>query len=87
MKGTGQITIKFSNNLALPRNYSSPDDVEAALRYQDFLLGMGNPLYLGEQYPQRMLVTPGILLNPLTTDQIAYINGSVDFFSLVSSVS
>jgi len=34
-----------------------------------------------------MLDTPGILLTPLTADQITYINGSVDFYSLVSTVS
>lgn len=80
--GTGLITIKFANNLATPLDSSNPDDHRAALRYQDFILGiMSKPIFLGEQYPQEVLSTHGINLTALTDDQLAYINGTADFWS------
>ncbi|KAJ5198500.1 beta-glucosidase [Penicillium cinerascens] len=83
-RGTGQISIKFANNLATPlHGPSSAVDVRASLRYQDFLLGiMGNPIFLGQQYPASVLDTPDLNLTPLTADEIAYINGTCDFFAL-----
>ena len=56
LKGTGQLTFKFANNIAIPLDGSNPDDIAAALRYQDFILGIeGNPVYLGEQYPESVV--------------------------------
>ncbi|KAJ5833794.1 beta-glucosidase [Penicillium riverlandense] len=83
-QGTGQMSIKFANNLATPlRGPGSAADVHASLRYQDFLLGiMGNPLFLGQQYPTSVLDTPKLNLTPLTVAEIAYINGTCDFFAL-----
>lgn len=82
LHGTGQITLKFANNLALPLDGNNADDHLAAQRYQDFILGgMGNPIFLGEQYPASFLNTPNLNITPLTTDQISYIHGTADFWS------
>ena len=82
LKGTGLITLKFANNLALPLDSSNPNDHKAALRYQDYILGIiGNPIFLGEQYPAEVLSTKGINLTALTKNELAYIKGTADFFS------
>lgn len=83
LNGTGQITMKFANNLAIPLNTSNPDDVAASLRYQDFVVGvMNNPLFLGAQIPETVLNTTGIEIDPLTDSQLALISGKIDFFSV-----
>lgn len=82
LKGTGLITLKFANNLALPLDSTNPEDTRAALRYQDFILGIiGNPIFLGQNYPAEVLNTTGINLTALTNEQLNYINGTADFFS------
>jgi beta-glucosidase/6-phospho-beta-glucosidase/beta-galactosidase len=82
LKGIGKITMKFANNLAIPLNASNEADVDAALRYHDFSLGiMNNPLFLGTQIPDTVLNTTGIPIDPLTDAQIALIHGKFDFFS------
>ncbi|CZT20394.1 uncharacterized protein RCC_06254 [Ramularia collo-cygni] len=82
LKGTGLITIKFANNLAMPLDSTNPEDTRAALRYQDYILGiMANPIFLGENYPSEVLGTTGINLTALTPDELAYINGTSDFWS------
>jgi hypothetical protein len=44
--------MKFANNLAIPIDTSNEAYVAAALRYQDFSLGiMNNPLFLGIRSP------------------------------------
>jgi len=49
---SGQMTLKFANNIALPLNRGNESDIQAALRYQDFIVGIeGNPLFRGAQYP------------------------------------
>ncbi|KAI1337462.1 beta-glucosidase [Xylariaceae sp. FL0016] len=80
--GTGKVSTKFANNLAMPLDIDSQTDTDAALRYQDFILGiMANPLFLGKQFPDVTLNTPDLGLQPLTDDEIAYINGTVDFWA------
>ena len=82
LRGTGLITLKFANNLALPLDSSNPEDTVAALRYQDFILGIiGNPIFLGQQYPAEVLNTTGINLTALTDQELSYINGTADFWS------
>ncbi|KAK4552104.1 hypothetical protein LTR86_010640 [Recurvomyces mirabilis] len=82
LKGTGQITIKFANNLALPLDSTNPSDVRAAQRYQDFILGyLGNSIFLGQNYPAEMLNTTDFNLTALTPEQLSYINGTADFWS------
>lgn len=86
--GTGKITMKFANNLAVPLDPTNADDVTAALRYQDFILGiMSNPLFLGEQYPSDVLSTPNLNLTALTPEQIKFINGTIDFWAFDPYVS
>ena len=80
--GTGRITTKFANNLAVPLEPANKADVAVALRYQDFILGiMSNPLFLGEQYPAEVLSTPEVNLTALTETQIASIHGRIDFWA------
>ncbi|KAI0471631.1 beta-glucosidase [Xylariaceae sp. FL0804] len=80
--GTGRITTKLANNLALPRGGpASAADVDAALRYEEIYLMMAYPLFLGQQYPEVALQTIDSLV-PLTDEQIAYINGTADFWAL-----
>ncbi|PYH93545.1 beta-glucosidase [Aspergillus ellipticus CBS 707.79] len=82
LHGTGQVTMKFANNLAVPLDPSNSSHVEAALRYQNFILGvMGNPLFLGEQYPADALDTPNLNLTALTEDQISNFHGTMDFWA------
>ncbi|KAF3007350.1 hypothetical protein E8E14_008357 [Neopestalotiopsis sp. 37M] len=82
LNGTARISTKFANNLAVPRDPSNASDVEASLRYQEFILGiMANPIFLGQQIPQVVLDTPGINLTAMTDEEIAYINGTADFWA------
>ncbi|THW84038.1 hypothetical protein D6D15_09159 [Aureobasidium pullulans] len=70
---TGKVTLKFANNLAVPRDLTKSSDLAAASRYQDFILGiMANPLFLGKQCPSEVLATPILNLTALTADQISY---------------
>ena len=83
LKGEGQVTFKFANNLALPLDASNPNDVRAAKRYQDILVGiLGNAIFLGEQYPAELLNTSGIGLKPLTSAELEYLNNTADFLSV-----
>ncbi|KAE8385666.1 glycoside hydrolase superfamily [Aspergillus alliaceus] len=79
--GKGQITLKFANNLAMPLDTQNISHIAAAFRYQDILLGiMSNPLFLGKQYPDAAINTPGVI-EPLTNDQLKHIHGKIDFWS------
>ncbi|RJE25237.1 beta-glucosidase [Aspergillus sclerotialis] len=82
LKGTGKVTMKFANNLAVPLDPSNSADVTAARRYQEFDLGvMNNPLFLGKQIPKSVLNTPSIKIDPLTKEQLERVGGKIDFFS------
>lgn len=84
LNGTGKISFKFANNLAYPlHGPSNASDVEAALRYQNMVLGMmGSPIFLGQQIPDEYLQTSGVNVTALTPEQIQRINGTADFFSI-----
>lgn len=83
LNGTGNITLKFANYLAVPQNRDNPSDLAGALRYQDFLLGiMANPLFLGTQFPSTVLSTPNLNLTTLTDTEIAYLHNAIDSFSV-----
>ena len=83
LKGTGRITMKFGNLLAVPLDPSKTSHVAAAHRYQDFLMAIiGNPLFLGKQYPSEVLNTPHVNLKALTADEISSIHGRADFFAV-----
>lgn len=83
LQGTGLVTVKFANNLATPLDNANADDLRAALRYQDFLVGiLGNPIFLGEQIPDEVLNTPGLNVTALTDEELTYYNGTSDFLSV-----
>jgi beta-glucosidase/6-phospho-beta-glucosidase/beta-galactosidase len=83
LHGTGKVTIKLANNLALPLEPQDPSHVQAAQRVQDFTLGVhGNPLFLGKQIPQSVLETPHLNLGGLTDQELAYMNNTADVFAL-----
>jgi beta-glucosidase/6-phospho-beta-glucosidase/beta-galactosidase len=80
--GTGQITVKFANNLGLPLSGNSTDDARSQQRYQDFILGcMANPIFLGQQIPAEILSTPHLNVTALTDDELAFIHHTADFWS------
>ena len=86
--GTGKITMKLANTLAMPLDPSNMSHVSAALRYQDFTLGIvGNPLFLGKQFPTDTLMTPNINLLPLTDGEITWLHGKIDFFAVDPYIS
>lgn len=88
LNGTGRISTKLANTLALPLDPSNPDDVEAATRYQDFQVGiMSNPLYLGKDYPEVVRNTSGVNLRALTDDEVVYVNGTSDFYAVDAYIS
>lgn len=81
IRGKGKVTLKFANNIAVPRDPTNPSDVQAALRYQDFILGIeANPLFLGKDYPESVLSTTGINLTSLSKADRKYFHGTVDSF-------
>ena len=83
LRGTGKITLKFANNIAIPLDPTNSSDLAAAIRYQDFILGIeANPLFLGKDYPASVLATTGINLTSLSASDRAYFNNTVDFFSV-----
>jgi beta-glucosidase/6-phospho-beta-glucosidase/beta-galactosidase len=80
--GTGNVSIKFVDNLeTLFDNNNNPEDVRAALRYQDFLLGVwANAIFSGKNYPEAVMNTTGLNLTALTDEEVAYINGTADIW-------
>lgn len=83
LQGTGQVSLKLVNLAAMPRDITNDADIEAALRYQDFDLGiMSNPMFLGQQYPESVLTTTGLNMTALTANELAYLNGTADFYAI-----
>ncbi|KAL3472035.1 glycoside hydrolase superfamily [Aspergillus californicus] len=82
LKGTGKVGFKLNNNFGVPKNPSNQTDVDATNRFNEMQLGgFGNPLCLGEQYPQSLLQTlPGA--EPLTDAQLEYVRNTTDFFGI-----
>jgi beta-glucosidase/6-phospho-beta-glucosidase/beta-galactosidase len=80
--GTGYVSIKLANSLGTPLDNNNPEDVRAALRHQDFLLGVwANAIFLGKNYPEEAMKTTGLKLTALTDDEVAHINGTADIWS------
>ncbi|KAL5042153.1 hypothetical protein BDW71DRAFT_217138 [Aspergillus fruticulosus] len=80
--GTGKIGFKLNNNFGVPKNPDNQTDIEAADRFNEMQLGgFGNPLCLGEQYPETLLNTlPGA--QKLTEAQLDYVANTTDFFGI-----
>ncbi|KAL2810337.1 glycoside hydrolase superfamily [Aspergillus granulosus] len=82
LNGTGKIGFKLNDNFGVPKNPENQADVDAANRFNEMQLGgFGNPLCLGEQYPQSLLETlPGA--QPLTDEELRYVANTTDFFGI-----
>ncbi|PHH64217.1 hypothetical protein CDD81_4831 [Ophiocordyceps australis] len=82
LRGTGQVSLKLSNNFGVPRNASSSADVAAANHFNSFYIATFlNPLVLGTDYPDLFKKTfPNhIALSP---QDLAYMKGTVSFISV-----
>ncbi|KAK2616774.1 hypothetical protein QQS21_000386 [Conoideocrella luteorostrata] len=82
LKGTGKISLKFSDNFGVPRNPLSEVDVFAANHFNSIQLGtFCNPIFLGEDYPDSFKRTyPDF--KPLSKQDLKYINGTADFLGI-----
>lgn len=82
LKATGRIGIKFNDNFGVPKDPKNASDVDATNRFNEMQLGIfGNPLFLGQQYPESVLNTlPGA--RPLSKKELAYMKGTSDFFGI-----
>ncbi|KAK9788618.1 putative Glycoside hydrolase superfamily [Seiridium cardinale] len=68
LNGTGRISTKFANNLAVPFDPINGSHLQASIPYQEFILGiMANPIFLGKQIPNVVLDTPGLNVTALPT--------------------
>ncbi|KAF2688498.1 glycoside hydrolase family 1 protein [Lentithecium fluviatile CBS 122367] len=82
VNGAGKVSIKFNDNFGVPRNPQDPTDVEAANHFNSFqLANFANPIFLGKDYPSSYKNTIKDHV-PLTASDLAYINGTADFFSI-----
>ena len=82
LHGTGNISLKFSNNFGVPRNPHSTADVAAADHFNSIQLGsFCDPIFLGKDYPESFKKTfPDHI--PLTKDDLAYIGGTADLLGI-----
>lgn len=66
----------------MPRNATSAADIDAATRLNDFQLAtFANPIFLGKDYPAAFKDAIHDYI-PLTAADLAYINGTADFFAI-----
>ncbi|KAF2845606.1 glycoside hydrolase family 1 protein [Plenodomus tracheiphilus IPT5] len=82
IRGTGKVSLTFNDNFGVPRNPEDPADVDAAFHFNSFQLAtFANPIFLGQDYPESFKMTISDYV-PLTTEDLEYINGTADFFSI-----
>lgn len=82
IKGTGKVSLTLSDNFGVPRDPYDPSDVEAANHFNDFQLAtFANPIFLGIDYPEAFKSSIADYI-PLTASDLAYVNGTADFFSI-----
>jgi beta-glucosidase/6-phospho-beta-glucosidase/beta-galactosidase len=81
--GKGMVSYKMADNFGVPLNPKNQSDIDAANRYQDFLLGiLGNPTWLGVDIPESVSSTCTNESKPLTTEQLARYKGKCDFYAI-----
>ncbi|KAH6672667.1 glycoside hydrolase superfamily [Plectosphaerella plurivora] len=82
VKGSGLWSFKnelSSTGFALPLDPSSPSDVEAALRRNNFNVAMfANPIFLGKNVPESMAAAG---YHVYTEEELAFYHGTADFFA------
>jgi beta-glucosidase len=77
----GQISITLNCDWGEPLT-DSQDDKAASIRYLEFFIGwFADPIYLGD-YPSSMKTILGNKLPTFTSDEVALVKGSADFFGL-----
>ncbi|PSN72556.1 beta-glucosidase-like protein [Corynespora cassiicola Philippines] len=82
IKGSGKISIKLNDNFGVPRNPEDAKDVDAANHFNSIQLAtFANPIFLGLDYPDSYKITVSDYV-PLTDEDLVYINGTADFFSI-----
>jgi beta-glucosidase/6-phospho-beta-glucosidase/beta-galactosidase len=82
LNGTGRVSLKLNDNFGVPRDPQSQEDVEAAHHFNSFQLAtFANPIFLGLDYPDSYKMTIHDYV-PLTTEDLAYINGTADLFAI-----
>ncbi|EME85792.1 glycoside hydrolase family 1 protein [Pseudocercospora fijiensis CIRAD86] len=82
IKGTGKVSLTFNDNFGVPRNPQDAADVDAANHFNSFQLAtFANPIFLGKDYPSSYTSSVADYV-PLTEEDLAYINGTADFFSI-----
>ncbi|KAL6157796.1 hypothetical protein ACJQWK_07336 [Exserohilum turcicum] len=80
--GKGKMSITLNDNFGVPRNPKDPADVDAANHFNEFQLGtFANPIFLGKDYPEAFKSSIADYV-PLTEEDLRYINGTADFFSI-----
>lgn len=80
--GTGKVSITLNNNFGVPRNPNDPADVDAAEHFNSFQIAtLANPIFLGQDYPKSFTSSIADYV-PLSEDDLQYINGTADFFSI-----
>ncbi|KAE8849222.1 hypothetical protein PTNB73_05023 [Pyrenophora teres f. teres] len=82
IKGAGKISLTFNDNFGVPRNPQDPADIDAANHFNSFQLAtFANPIFLGTDYPESFKSSIDDHV-PLSAEDLAYINGTADFFSI-----
>ncbi|KAL4913610.1 glycoside hydrolase superfamily [Aspergillus aurantiobrunneus] len=79
---SGKVGFKLNDNFGVPKDLNNQTDIDAASRFNEMqLAGFGNPLCLGQQYPDSLLSTlPGA--QPLSDDDLQYVANTTDFFGI-----
>lgn len=82
LNGTGQISLKLSDDFGVPRNISNNADVFAANHFNSFQLAtFCNPIFLGQDYPDAFKQTLPDYIS-LTPEDLEYIGGTADFLGI-----
>lgn len=81
--GKGMVSYKNADNFGLPLNPNNQSDIDAANRYQDFLLGIiSNPIFLGKDVPESVTSTCTNQSQRLSPAQLAFYKGKCDFYAI-----
>lgn len=81
--GKGMVSYKMADNFGVPLNPKNQSDIDAANRYQDYLLGiLGNPTWLGTDIPNSVASTCTNQSKPMTAQQLARYKGKCDFYAI-----